>query len=350
MPELPEVETVRRGLADLVVGHTIVGVDVLNPASLSASAPLDGARVTAARRRAKMLMLDLDDGRCLAIHLKMTGQLVVRNSGDGSYCSPAFGDGSPGSSSVSGATVGTVPTVHGSLSASGATVGTVPTVHGSPSDPDATVGTVPTVRWGGGHPSDSLIGELPDRSTRVVFGLDNGARLFFNDQRKFGWIRAVPRGVADEWAAGYGPEPMDDDAWPRFRGLVRRHERTVVKAALLDQGVVAGIGNIYADEALWAARVHPAARVGALSDRALHRVLDAAAAVMELSIELGGSTDRNYVDAEGRRGAYLDFAQVFRREGQPCRRCGTTIVKTRVAGRGTHLCPRCQRLPRVGLR
>ena len=318
MPELPEVETVRRGLADLVVGRVIVGVDVLNPSSLSASAPLDGVRVTAARRRAKMLLLDLDDGRCLAIHLKMTGQLVVRGAGrpargcaigDGSLGPPSSGDGSPAAQSRA-------------------------------------KGTVP-MDWGGGHPSDSLIGQLPDRSTRVVFDLDDGARLFFNDQRKFGWIRAVPRGVADEWAAGYGPEPMDDDAWPRFRELVRRHERTVIKAALLDQSVVAGIGNIYADEALWGARVHPAARVGALSDRALRRVLDEAAEVMELSIELGGSTDRNYVDAEGRRGAYLDFAHVFRREGQPCSRCGTTIIKTRVAGRGTHLCPKCQRLPRV---
>ena len=282
MPELPEVETVRRGLQQLVVGRAVAGVDVLNAGSFHAPSPLDGARFVDARRRAKMLLLDLDDGRCVAVHLKMTGQLVVRGSDD----------------------------------------------------------------WGGGHPSDSLIGDLPDRSTRVVLDLDDGGRLFLNDQRKFGWMRVVPRIEADEMTAGLGPEPMDDDAWPRFRQLVRRHKRTVVKAALLDQGVVAGIGNIYADEALWGARVHPATRVGALSDKALHRVLQEAADVMTMSIELGGSTDRNYVDAEGRRGAYLDFARVFRREGQPCLRCGTTIVKTRVAGRGTHVCPKCQRLPR----
>ena len=195
--------------------------------------------------------------------------------------------------------------------------------------------------------SDRPFLELPDRSTRVIFDLDDGGRLFFNDQRKFGWVRAVPRDVADGWASAYGPEPMDDDAWPRFRALVRRHPKAVVKAVLLDQTVVAGIGNIYADEALWGARVHPASRVGVLSDRALHRVLNEAADVMELSIELGGSTARNYVDAEGRRGAYLDFARVFHREGLPCPRCGTTIVKTRVAGRGTHLCPRCQRVKRL---
>jgi len=279
MPELPEVETVRRGLQQLIVGRGVTHVDVLEAKSFSGESPLVGARFTAARRRAKTLLLDLDDGRVLTVHLKMTGQLVIRGADD----------------------------------------------------------------WGGGHPTDSLIGELPDRSTRVVLDLDDGSRLFFNDQRKFGWMRVVTSQTADEMVDGLGPEPMDDDAWPRFRVLVHRHDRTVIKAALLNQAVVAGIGNIYADEALWAARVHPATRVGDLDDAALHRVLDEAASVMELSIGLGGSTDRNYVDAEGRRGAYLDFAHVFRREGQPCHRCGTTIVKTRVAGRGTHVCPECQR-------
>ncbi|MCL2783127.1 MAG: bifunctional DNA-formamidopyrimidine glycosylase/DNA-(apurinic or apyrimidinic site) lyase [Propionibacteriaceae bacterium] len=280
MPELPEVETVRRGLARLVVGRQVAGVDVLNPGSYAATSDLTGLTFTQARRRAKMLLLDVDDGHTLAVHLKMTGQLVCRGVDD----------------------------------------------------------------WGGGHPSDSLIGDLPDRSTRVIIDLDDGSRLFFNDQRKFGWMRLVTQADAETMTAGLGPEPMDDDAWPLFRQRVRHHQRSLIKAALLDQTIVAGIGNIYADEALWAARVHPSTRVQALSDRALHKILDAAADVMTLSIDLGGSTARNYVDAEGRRGAYLDFAQVFRREGQPCNRCGTTLIKTRVAGRGTHLCPRCQRV------
>ena len=272
----------RRGLARLVVGRQVAGVDVLNPGSYAATSDLTGLTFTQARRRAKMLLLDVDDGHTLAVHLKMTGQLVCRGVDD----------------------------------------------------------------WGGGHPSDSLIGDLPDRSTRVISDLDDGSRLFFNDQRKFGWMRLVTQADAETMTAGLGPEPMDDDAWPLFRQRVRRHQRSLIKAALLDQTVVAGIGNIYADEALWAARVHPSTRVQALSDRALHKILDAAADVMTLSIDLGGSTARNYVDAEGRRGAYLDFAQVFRREGQPCNRCGTTLIKTRVAGRGTHLCPRCQRVQR----
>jgi len=278
MPELPEVETVRRGLQRLIVGRTITSIEVLHPKSFIGETTVVGRRFVATRRRAKLLLLDLDDNRTLAVHLKMTGQLVVQGN----------------------------------------------------------------EHWGGGHPTDSLIGQLPDRSTKVIIGLDDGSQLFFNDQRIFGWIRLVSPAEVEAMTAHYGPEPMDDDAWPRFRDRVHRRTRSPIKAAILDQEVVAGIGNIYADEALWATKLNPATPVGIISDRSLKRLLTAAAEVMTLSIELGGSTDRNYVDAEGKRGSYLTFAQVFRREGQPCSRCGKLIVKTRVAGRGTHWCPKCQ--------
>jgi formamidopyrimidine-DNA glycosylase len=106
--------------------------------------------------------------------------------------------------------------------------------------------------------------------------------------------------------------------------------------------VVAGIGNIYADESLWAAKIHPEAIVQDVPHKQLVDLFFGLQKVLRLSIEKGGSTDRNYVDAEGKRGSYLTFANVFRREGQPCNRCGTMIIKLRVAGRGTHICPRCQ--------
>jgi formamidopyrimidine-DNA glycosylase len=242
---------------------------------------LIGARVTAARRRAKVLILDLDDACSLVCHLKMTGQMVVRGEED----------------------------------------------------------------WGAGHPTDSLLARLPDRSTRLEFGFEDGWRLFFNDQRKFGWVRLMPTAAVERlpFIAALGPEPFDPAGFAEFRRRIARHGRTSIKAALLDQSVVAGIGNIYADESLWAGRVHPARPVAEVSPAKLRQLWRAAAEVMGLSIDLGGSTDRNYVDAEGKRGSYLGFANVFRREGQPCRRCGAIIVKTRVAGRGTHLCPHCQR-------
>jgi formamidopyrimidine-DNA glycosylase len=142
-----------------------------------------------------------------------------------------------------------------------------------------------------------------------------------------------------------GPEPWAADVEERFIFNMRRHEKSMVKPAILDQSVMAGIGNIYADESLWAARVHPEERVGALSDRKLREICRAAGEVMQRSIDSGGSTMKNYVRADGTRGNYLEkFAKVFRREGLGCPRCGTVIIKIRVAGRGTHICPRCQRL------
>jgi len=292
MPELPEVETVRRGLAELVVGHRLAGLEVREPKSFVAAGSTEpgrhlvGATITAARRRGKVLLLDLDTDHCLVIHLKMTGQLVHQSDGD---------------------------------------------------------------HWGAGHPNDSLIGELPDRSTRIILDFDDGATLFFNDQRKFGWIQLLPAAEVGRipLLAAMGPEPLEGDPWPEFLLRVRRHQATSIKAALLNQEVLAGVGNIYADEALWSARIHPATPVGRLRDDRLAELLDAARDVMERSLALGGSTARTYVDAQGRPGAYLSFAAVFRREGKPCLRCGETIVKTRVAGRGTHLCPSCQRLPRA---
>jgi formamidopyrimidine-DNA glycosylase len=288
MPELPEVETVRRGLERLLVGRRIEAVEVLWAKSFPEAdglGPRDviGRQVLAARRRAKALIIDLSGGLSLVAHLKMTGQMVVRGPED----------------------------------------------------------------WGAGHPTDSLLGALPDASTRVEVALSGGTRLFFNDQRKFGWIKAVAseRVEAIPFIAALGPEPWDDGAPAEFSRRIAGRRTSPIKAALLDQAAVAGIGNIYADEALWAARVHPATPAGAVSERRRRALIAAAAEVMERSIALGGSSSRNYVDAEGRRGAYLDFANVFRREGQPCRRCGAVIVKTRVAGRGTHYCPRCQPLP-----
>ncbi|MDR1808052.1 MAG: bifunctional DNA-formamidopyrimidine glycosylase/DNA-(apurinic or apyrimidinic site) lyase [Propionibacteriaceae bacterium] len=295
MPELPEVETVRRGLDRLVVGRTIAALEVFEPKSFQvADLPptreetaaaiqrhVVGATIAAARRRAKVLILDLDNGFSLVGHLKMTGQMVVRGAED----------------------------------------------------------------WGGGHPTDSLLARLPDRSTRLEFRFADGTQLFFNDQRKFGWVRLMATDAVEHlpFIAALGPEPLDPAGLPEFRRRIARHPKTTVKAALLNQEIVAGIGNIYADEALWAARVNPARPVADVSARKLRELYEAAASVMRLSIDLGGSTDRNYVDAEGNKGSYLGFAHVFRREGQACSRCGATIRKTRVAGRGTHYCPTCQR-------
>lgn len=202
-------------------------------------------------------------------------------------------------------------------------------------------------RFGAGHPNDSLIARLPDKSTRVTFGLSDNAKLFFNDQRKFGWIRLLPTSEVEniDFMKKVGPEPLSAEFTSEvFLERIMKRKNSAVKAALLDQTVLAGVGNIYADESLWGAKIHPATRVIAVPRAKLILLHKAIKDVLALSIAKGGSTDRNYVDAEGKKGSYLQFANVFRRENQPCPRCGTTIIKTRVAGRGTHTCPKCQKL------
>lgn len=289
MPELPEVETVRQGLQSLLPGRTITAVSHDWPKGFP-NTPADvenfviGAQVVEVARRAKVLLIELSSKYTLVVHLKMTGQLVFRGE----------------------------------------------------------------QQFGAGHPNDSLIGALPDRSTRVIITFADGSTLYFNDQRKFGWVRVLPTAEVPfiDFFQKVGPEPLAADftADVLFERLQRR-KKTSIKAALLDQTVLAGVGNIYADESLWGAKIHPATLVGSLDKTSVAVLYRELTAVLRLAIEKGGSTDKNYVNAEGKRGSYMDFARVFRREGQACPRCGTTIEKTRLAGRGTHVCPQCQPAP-----
>jgi len=142
-----------------------------------------------------------------------------------------------------------------------------------------------------------------------------------------------------------GPEPLADDFTPQqFMQRFARRAKTSIKAAILDQSVIAGVGNIYADESLWGAKIHPSRLVGSLSEQEFSTLYTELRTVMNLAVEKGGSSNHTYVNAEGKKGSYMNFARVFRREGLACPRCGTTIEKIRVAGRGTHICPHCQHL------
>lgn len=289
MPELPEVETVRIGLQTLLPGREVARVEHDWPKSFPNTDAdvqkfLIGAKVVTVERRAKVLMIELSSKYSLVIHLKMTGQLVFS---------------APGGE-----------------------------------------------RFGAGHPNKSLISELPDKSTRVTLTFTDGGKLFFNDQRKFGWVRLLPTAELPQidFLQKLGPEPLSTNfTWKSMCERLARRSNTNIKAALLDQTVIAGIGNIYADESLWGAKIYPSTLVKNLSDAKIKKLYESLMAVLKLSIEKGGSTDKNYVNAEGKRGSYLTFANVFRREGKPCPRCGTTIIKLKVAGRGTHICPHCQR-------
>ncbi len=288
MPELPEVETVRLGLQRLLPSKRIASVwfdteKSFPNATADVESFLIGAQITNVERRAKVLIINLSTDYSLLVHLKMTGQLVF----------------------------------------------------------------VGKERFGAGHPNDSLINPLPDKSTRVSLDLGD-AVLYFNDQRKFGWVRLLPTVEIPniDFMKKLGPEPLSSDINAKlFHERLARRVGTTIKAALLDQSVIAGVGNIYADESLWAAQIHPATRVRDLSEQQTSLLFTELQAVLRLSIEKGGSSDRNYVNAEGKKGSYISFAKVFRREGQACPRCGSTIEKTRVAGRGTHVCTTCQKEP-----
>ena len=195
------------------------------------------------------------------------------------------------------------------------------------------------------QPADQT-GPFPDKSTRVTFDFTDGSTLYFNDFRKFGWVRILSAEALanNSFLQKLGPEPLSKTfTLALFTQCMSRRKDTSVKAALLDQTVVAGIGNIYCDEALFLAGIMPDRKVRTLTDedyRKLHRSIRK---VLKRSVELGGSTRRNYLNAEGIRGHYLDEAYVYGRTGQPCIKCGQPIIKIRVAGRGTHFCRHCQK-------
>ena len=279
MPELPEVETIRRGLSQFIVKKKLVKTTILCEKSFIGR-PVTGV-VRAIRRFGKALVIDLDCDRSLMIHLRMTGQL--------------FYDGKE--------------------------------------------------RYAAGHPSDNFTAKLPNRQTRVVLYFDTGT-LYFNDQRKFGFIKVLPTAEVedDAFIKKLAKEPWQMTA-DEFYEKLQRHQGSCIKATILDQTIITGLGNIYADEALFATGIHPERKSGSLTREEAALLLQSACEVMDRSIASGGSTMATYVKADGTKGDYLElFAQVFHRQGQPCPRCETPIVKIRVAGRGTHICPQCQPL------
>ena len=281
MPELPEVETIKRGLKDYILHKRIKKIEVLCDKSFIGSPKeVESTKVIALRRFGKALVIDLDSDKSLLLHLRMTGQLIF--------------DGKE--------------------------------------------------RYSAGHPSENFTANLPNKQTRVIIIFENGT-LFFNDQRKFGFIKIIETENVknDTFISKLAKEPWDMTAEELYEKL-QKHKNSSIKAVILDQTVICGLGNIYADESLFMSRIHPETRAGLITKREAESLLKSAREVMDKSIASGGSTMKTYVKADGTRGDYLDlFAQVFRRNGQPCPRCGTKIVKIKVAGRGTHLCPHCQR-------
>ena len=332
MPELPEVETVRLGLIQTIKGKEIAGVKPVWRKSLQNAdgKPLQGPalqrnivkqKIVDIKRRGKVLIVDLSNDYSLLIHLKMTGQLVfvkpqrqIRNS------KLKTRNKSQNQKNKRSSKLG--------FRNSNFELGEA------------------EYRFAGGHPTKSMTKKLPDKSTRVIFKFKDGSQLFFNDQRKFGWIRLTPSSqvASEKFIKSMGPEPLEKTF--KFEAFYRSvHSRQApIKAVLIDQKTLAGLGNIYVDEVLHLAKIHPLTKANSIGRPKAERLFEGIKAILKSALGYGGTTFTNYVNALGLKGNYLDYARVFRREGQLCPVCGTPIKKIRVAGRGTHVCPKCQRL------
>ncbi len=299
MPELPEVETIRTGLAEVLPGKRITKFSVslkkmFQPAP-NVPKRLAGRTVESVSRRGKLLMINLDHDLTLLIHLKMTGQLIYREP-------------------VPGKDQGT------------------------------------KLVLAGGHPIPTVGGALPSKVTHATFTFYDGSQLFYNDLRQFGYLKLV----RDEdvrfvpIVATFGPEPLERGfTAKKFDEMLRRRSTAKLKPLLLDQTFIAGLGNIYVDESLNLAKLHPLRRAGSLNAAQRRALYQAIKSVLRKSIKVGGTSDNTYVTIHGGRGDYLRVARVYHRTGEPCRACRTSIKRMVVAGRGTHYCPRCQRPPKT---
>ena len=274
MPELPEVETIVRALRPAVEGRVLERVRVLDPRWSDPAPPeaIDdaarGRRVERLWRRGKYIVWQLEDDVHLAMHLRMTGNLLL--AADAPY-------------------------------------------------------------------------------TRVRLELSGGDAVLFTDPRRFGTgVVLLGSDARDEYFdARLGPEPLDPDFTPEALRAIAAGRRAPVKAFLLSQERIAGVGNIYADEALWRARIHPHRPVGTLRRPQLEALRDAVVEVLNAGIAARGASIDDFRNPDGAKGAFQDRFKVYSRAGEPCERCGRPIVKTRAAGRGTYVCTRCQPKPRA---
>ena len=272
MPELPEVETIARTLAPSLVGRVIAGIDLIYRPLLRGGRPgrlrgLIGRRVLGVRRRGKMLLVEIEGGRTLVFHLKMTGQFLF-----------------------------------------------------------------------------AAASEPRDKHIRLAIQFEDGRNeLRFGDVRKFGFLlclEGAPERSSGELSS-LGPEPLEVGLSVFADILKARRGR--IKSLLLDQTRIAGIGNIYADEMLFDARIHPETRANSLTKPSIARLYQSMKKILSEAIEAKGSTLQDYRDADGNEGSFQESHKVYDREGEPCLACGTPVKMKRIGGRSSHFCPRCQR-------
>ncbi|MBY0310139.1 bifunctional DNA-formamidopyrimidine glycosylase/DNA-(apurinic or apyrimidinic site) lyase [Patescibacteria group bacterium] len=285
MPELPEVETVRLQLLYKVRGKIIKNVVVFHKKTVAHdptfSQKLAGLSIANIDRIGKLLIVHFADStHHLLAHLKMTGQFLFVDS---------------------------------------------------------------TGISGGGHTMSTTDTTLPNKHTRVAFQFTDGSTLYFNDMRLFGYTKLATLEEVEKARAHFGPEPIAENFDIEIFAKQAKKRNAPIKAILLDQTFIAGLGNIYVDETLFRAGVRPISKGSSLSTPRLRSIARHARDVLSEAIAVGGTTFQHFTDTGGEAGNFTDYLRVFGKQRTPCQVCGTTIIKIRCAGRGTHYCPKCQK-------
>ncbi len=291
MPELPEVETIKNDLSKKIIGRKIISVfplwkDIVKDVPFDAFAKqVEGRKIVAVERRAKNLIIKLSGGVNLLIHLKMTGHLFIAEESS-------------------------------EISKEGKWIKTG---------------------------NQDLLHDPQNQHIRIIFHLDNGKILAMGDTRKFAYIKLLEDRNLKEFLDGYGPEPFSPEFTEKRLKEILKSKKTAIKKVLMDQRMIAGIGNIYADEILWASRVHPLSISSKLTDRDIKAIYQNTRKILKMAIKKRGTSISDFRDAEGKRGAYEKQLNAYQRNGHECSVCGENIRRIEINKRGTHFCPVCQK-------
>ena len=331
MPELPEVETIKNDLKKRILRKKIVGIEIrkrkiIKNKSTDFIKILKGNFFSNLDRIGKLVICELADKKnFLLIHLKMTGQLIYCNKGE----------------IVAGGHENTLTPPPDTLRVRRRAGSPLPAQAGSPILPLSG-------RMGeGGYESRKIPGvgdKLPGKHTHIIFKFKDGAELFFNDLRQFGYFKMVNKEELEKIVKDYGIEPLTKDFTIKKFREVLKNRKTSIKAVLLNQKLIAGIGNIYADESLFLAKIKPSRQAGSLLNKEIKELFKAISFIIKEAIKYRGTTFNNYVDTSGRKGNFAKLLKVYKREGGRCLRCPTgTIIKKKIAGRGTRYCDKCQK-------
>lgn len=283
MPELPEVETIKLGLQDKIIGLKITDLEVRVAKIFQGDKKrVVGAKIKNIRRRAKILIIDLDNDLSLVTHLKLTGQLVFHKNG----VAATFG-----------------------------------------------------------HPIPFAGTTLPAKTTHLIFTFNDGSKLFYNDMRKFGYMKIVESSKlkVQSFFKNLGPEPFTKELTSeKFKEILSR-KKTPIKLVLMDQSQIAGVGNIYANEALFLAKINPQKKASELSKKQAEKLYKSLLQALKMGIKYGGSSENAYVNALGDLGEMQEHFRVYGQQGKDCpSHCGKTIKRVTLGGRGTFFCPSCQ--------